>query len=130
MNTTGKPTLLVVEDDLDLRKILVQLFAEQYYVVEAEDGKKAIELTLEERPSTILLDLMLPEVDGFGVLTSIRSNPDHFIAKTPVVVLSNLWTNQDILRAESLTVEAYFVKAHTDLADIEKKVAEITRYNN
>src|SRR5690349_14347720 len=95
--------ILMVEDDSAMREIVVhKLQTNGFDVVEAEDGKQGLEKAQSERPDLILLDLMLPEIDGFGVLEKIRADSDQNFAKTPVIILSNLWSNKDILRTKSL----------------------------
>ena len=118
--------ILVVEDDIAMREIVVhKLTANGFSVSQAEDGKKGIELISQVKPDIVLLDLMLPEVDGFQVLETIRKNPDPTIAKTPIIVLSNLWSNKDILKTKSLNVQAYMVKAYFTTEEIMKKVNEV-----
>ena len=118
--------ILVVEDDIAMREIVVhKLTANGFEVKQAEDGQKGIELAIKEKPDLILLDLMLPEVDGFQVLETIRKNPDPTVAKTPIIVLSNLWSNKDILKTKSLNVQAYMVKAYFTTDEIMKKVNEV-----
>jgi DNA-binding response OmpR family regulator len=118
--------ILVVEDDIAMREIVVhKLTSNGFSVIEAEDGKKGIELITKEKPDIVLLDLMLPEVDGFQVLETVRKNADPAIAKTPVIVLSNLWSNKDILKTKSLNVQAYMVKAYFTTEEIMKKVNEV-----
>ncbi len=119
-----KNTVLIVEDDHLLRKILVERFHKEMTTIEAEDGEKAVERTEAYKPNIILLDLLLPKLNGFKVLESIRGHQDEEIKKIPVIVLSNLYSNEDILEAQRLAITAYFVKAHTDLAEVEKKVKE------
>jgi len=118
-------TVLVVEDDGMLRDVVVKYFQGTFNVLSAEDGEKAITITMDKKPDVILLDLLLPKVDGFQVLETIRKSKDKAVSGIPVVVLSNLWTNKDILRVEALKIEAYFVKAHTELEQVYKKVQEI-----
>jgi DNA-binding response OmpR family regulator len=96
-------------------------------VSEAEDGKKAIDIVGQEKPDLILLDLMLPEVDGFTVLENIRKNADKKLAETPIIILSNLWSNKDILRTRSLKVQAYMVKAYFTTEEILNKINEILK---
>ncbi len=91
----------------------------------AEDGKKAIDLISQEKPDLVLLDLMLPEIDGFGVLEALRKNLDKKVADTPVIILSNLWSNKDILRTKALQVQAYMVKAYFTTEEILNKINEI-----
>ena len=118
--------IMVVEDDPAMREIVThKLISHGFEVKQAEDGKKAIELFQQERPNLVLLDLMLPEVDGFHVLENIRKQPDQTLAKTPVIVLSNLWSNKDILSTQALQVQAYMVKAYFTTEEILSKINEI-----
>lgn len=121
----GKHKLLIVEDDGILRQLLLDIFGREYEVVSAEDGEEAVSMVLQQLPDLILLDLLLPKKDGFQVLAEIRQHTDPGIAKTHVVVLSNLYTNADILKAENLVIDAYFVKAHSSMPEVKKKVAEV-----
>ncbi len=121
----AKQKLLIVEDDGILQKLLVQIFSKSYEVMAASDGQEAIDLAFSIKPKAILLDLLLPKKDGFEVLAAIRQSSDQEVAKTPVIVLSNLYSNADILKAENLVISAYFVKAHTDIPVIEQKLAEV-----
>jgi two-component system alkaline phosphatase synthesis response regulator PhoP len=118
--------ILMVEDDAAMREIVVhKLQTNGFDVVEAEDGKVGIEKAQAEKPDLILLDLMLPEVDGFKVLETIRADKDPVFGKTPVIIMSNLWSNKDILRTKSLQVQAYMVKAYFTTEEILKKIKEI-----
>ena len=117
---------MVVEDDPAMRDIVThKLLGNGFEVKQAEDGRKAIDMLEMEKPDLILLDLMLPEVDGFKVLQTIREHKDTGISSTPVIVLSNLWTNQDILRTQNLKAQAYMVKAYFTTEEILHKVNEI-----
>lgn len=119
--------ILIVEDDNNLRGILVNLFSQKNYdVFEAEDGESAITLAIDKTPDVMLLDLLLPKVDGFHVLERIRKYPDQKISQMHVVILSNLWSDKDILQARALKIDEYFVKANTDIHDVEKRIGQIT----
>ncbi len=120
--------ILMVEDDVAMRDIVIhKLLAHGFEVKEAEDGKKGIDMLLQEKPDLVLLDLMLPEVDGFKVLETVRTHPDPGIKKTPIIILSNLWSNKDILRAKDLQVQAYMVKAYFTTEEILNKINEILK---
>lgn len=120
--------IVMVEDDIAMREIVVhKLAANGFTVKEAEDGQQGIDLILQEKPDLILLDLMLPEVDGFKVLETIRKNPDEKIAKAPVIILSNLWSNKDILKTKALNVQAYLVKAYFTTEEIMNKINEVLK---
>jgi CheY-like chemotaxis protein len=94
-------------------------------VLHAFDGEMAIELIVDERPNLILLDLMLPKLDGFKVLERLRNYPDKDLSLIKVVVLSNLWSDKDILRAKALKIEEYYVKSDTNLDDVAIKIRQI-----
>lgn len=117
--------ILVVEDDGALRNILVdRLRLNNYQIFQAADGEEAVSLILDKKPDLILLDLLLPKLDGFKVLERIRNYPESHIAATKVIVLSNLWSDRDILRAQALTIDGYYVKANTNLDDVYEKIKQ------
>lgn len=120
--------ILMVEDDAAMREIVIhKLQTHGFDVKEADDGRKGIEVLLAEKPDLVLLDLMLPEVDGFKVLETVRANTDPAVADTPVIILSNLWSNKDILRTKALKVQAYMVKAYFTTEEILNKINEILK---
>lgn len=126
---TEKPKkILMVEDDVAMREIVIhKLMSHGFDVKEAPDGRQGIDMVLKERPDLMLLDLMLPEVDGFKVLETVRKSPDPKIAATPIIILSNLWSNKDILRTKALKVQAYMVKAYFTTEEILNKINEILK---
>lgn len=114
--------VLVVEDDTSLLNMLTdKLSLLGFHALKADDGRKAIDIVLREQPDLIFLDLLIPEVDGYQVLQTVRTHGDPKVSSTPVIVLSNLWSDKDILRAKSLRVSEYYVKAQTDLEEVFKK---------
>jgi len=80
------PRVAIVDDSPDARRLIRRILQSQgnYTIYEAEGGRQAIELVEKEHPDLIILDLMMPEMDGFAVLDSLRSKPDT--ANIPVVV--------------------------------------------
>ena len=81
--------VLVVDDDRRIRNLLVaNLSDDGYDVTEAKDGKAALELALHERPDILLLDVMMPEMDGFEVLKRLRETPTT--QAIPVILLTAL----------------------------------------
>lgn len=128
-NPLEKPKkILMIEDDMAMREIVIhKLMTHGFEVKEAEDGKKGIDMLMQEKPDLVLLDLMLPEVDGFKVLETVRAATDPKIAQTPVIILSNLWSNKDILRTKALKVQAYMVKAYFTTEEILNKINEILK---
>ena len=87
--TPGKPMILVVDDETSIRKLLRQeLEPEGYLIREAQDGKDGIQKTHKERPSLILLDVLLPEMNGFEVAVTLKTDPASL--DVPIIVLSVL----------------------------------------
>lgn len=121
----NRKKILLVEDDDDLRQSLKDKLFRAYSILEASDGEQAIAICVDQQPDLILLDLLLPKLDGFKVLERIRSYPQAKIAQTKVIVLSNLWSQKDIILAKGLKIDEYFVKAHTRIEDVIKKVAQV-----
>jgi len=81
--------ILIIEDDQFLRELIGQkLVSKGYGIVEAEDGGKAIKKVKKEKPDLILLDLILPDIDGFEVLSKIKTDPA--LAEIPIIILSIL----------------------------------------
>ena len=116
-----KKQILVVEDDQFLRGLMVKkLESEDFDVMQAVDGESGLRLAREKKPDLILLDLVLPGIDGFEVLKQLNESSDT--ADMQVVVLSNLGQKDDIDRALSLGAKDYLIKAHFTPGDIVEKV--------
>lgn len=85
--TSQPATVLVVDDDPDGRRVIRSILeATDYRVVEAENGARGLELVEQARPNLLVLDLMMPEVNGFEVLARLRSSPLY--AELPVIIVS------------------------------------------
>ncbi|MBX4186822.1 MAG: response regulator [Candidatus Doudnabacteria bacterium] len=120
--------VLVIEDDVTMREIVVhKLTTNGFAVVEAADGKSAIETWKKEKPDIVLLDLMLPETDGFQILETVRKSADGDPNKASVMVLSNLFGKEDIKRAKDLNIDDFLVKAYYTTEEILSKVKEAVK---
>lgn len=118
--------VLLVEDDTFLREICSKkLTKEGYTVYEATDGQQAIDGATELKPDIILLDIILPAIDGFQVLGAVRSNPDTAVSKIPIIMLSNLGQEDDISKAMENGANDYLVKAHFTTEEIVTKIKSI-----
>lgn len=113
--------ILVVEDDPILKNLLGHTFAGKYQTLYASDGNEALALLEQNHPAVVLLDLMLPTMDGFAVLEAIRARTDD-LKNVPVVVVSNLGQQSDIDRAKSLGANEYLVKAEVPIEEIITKI--------
>ena len=113
--------ILVVEDDPVLKNLLGHTFAGKYQTLYASDGNEALALFDQHKPSVVLLDLMLPTMDGFAVLESIRKRTDDS-KNVPVIVVSNLGQEKDKDRARELGATDYLVKAEVSIEEIVAKI--------
>jgi CheY-like chemotaxis protein len=100
-------TVLIVDDEPDILLMLrMSLEDEGHDVVLAADGKMALERIAERRPDIVLLDLMMPVLDGWGVLNALKGRPDS----PPVIVVSASDSAANVERARELGVAAYVTK--------------------
>ena len=120
----GGATVLVVEDDKFLRDLITRkLQREGFTVVEAVTGNEALRVTKEDPPDIILLDLILPGIDGFEILK--RWKEEKATAGIPVIILSNLGQRDDVERGLRLGAVDYMIKAHFTPGEIVEKIKEI-----
>ena len=116
--------VLIVEDDAFLRRLLVEKMGKSgFTVAEATNGTEVFDYLKTTMPDVILLDLMMPDTDGFEVLQKIKASPTT--QNTPVIVLSNLGEKENIEKAMSLGAVDYMVKAHFVPDEIVTKVQSI-----
>ena len=117
--------MLIIEDDKFLRELISQkLGKEGYEIVEAVDGEEGIKSVEKEEPDLILLDLILPGIDGFEVLARLKGSSG---SSAPVVILSNLGAKDDIDRGLKMGAEDYLIKAHFTPTEIINKVKNILK---
>ena len=118
--------VLIIEDDKFLRDLMSQkLSKEGFNVKEAVDGEEGLRAASESPPDLILLDLILPRIDGFGVLEKIKSDPK--LAQLPVLVLSNLGQKEDVTRALSLGAQDFMIKSNFTLGEVVQKIKAILK---
>jgi len=101
--------ILVIEDNAVTRKVIVEVLKNySFEIIEAEDGKTGIENAINLEPDLILLDLNLPDIDGFNVLETLRRNPKTLLV--PVIIITVSATSQDVQKAILHGVKNYVVK--------------------
>lgn len=120
MAKKNKILLIIEDDEVLLRALYLKFMNAGYRLSSATDGETGLQIAQRIKPDLILLDLILPKMDGFKVLEALKSDPA--LKEIPVIVLSNLGDASDVDRANSLGAEDYFVKANTKLEDLQKKV--------
>ena len=106
-----RPSILLVDDNADMRDYVQRLLRAQYRVLVANNGQEALELVLTHRPDLVLSDIMMPVLDGFGLLNAIRDN--HEIAATPVIMLSARAGEEARVEGLEAGADDYLVKPFT-----------------
>lgn len=113
--------ILIVEDDKFLRELIVQKVTnEGFHVSKAIDGEEGIKKIKEEKSDIVLLDLILPGIDGFEVLS--RMKEDSSLSSIPVIILANLGQNEDTEKGLKLGAVDYLIKAHFTPHGIIEKI--------
>lgn len=119
----SKVLLLVVEDDAALANMYAKKLELAGYKVEVgHNGQEAYEKVKQDQPSLVLLDIMMPDVNGLEGLKKIKSDPAT--KNTPVIMLSNLSGSAEITQAMSLGATGYIVKSDLTPAEVVEKVKE------
>ena len=120
----GKKTakkVLIVEDDALLASVLLERFSEEKLdTLNVNNGLKVMQGVKGYKPDIILLDLILPGIDGFEVLKQLKD--DNSTKNIPVFVLSNLNEQADVRSGKALGAEEYFIKANTQMSKIVEAV--------
>ncbi len=120
-SSTSK-NILIVEDDEFLRSLTAKRLEKEGFAVKvAVDGENAINILSEYQPDVVLLDLLLPGLDGFEVLKKIKSTEAG--KKIPVIIFSNLGQKEDIERAKSIGADDFLIKANFTLDDVVAKIS-------
>jgi len=113
--------VLLAEDDRFLRRAAeARLRRHGLEVLTATDGEEALRLARAEPLDLILLDVVMPKLQGFEVLKALKQ--DEATAHIPVIVLSNLGQERDVAQAKALGALAFLVKAHLSLQDLVDRV--------
>ena len=115
--------ILLIEDDQILAKLYQAKFQKEGFETDlALDGQEGIAHMKTFNPDLIILDLIMPMMDGFEFLQKMKDDPDLSFKNIPVLVLSNLGQESDIRRANELGAKDFFVKADVSLAQMVEKV--------
>ena len=118
------PKILIIEDDRFLSSILKGRLEKDGFIVEqAFDGDEGLKMLKETQPDLILLDLIMPKMSGFEVLEAISLDPQ--LARTPVMIASNLGQDSDIQKAKQLGAVEYYVKVKTSIDELAKLVKNL-----
>jgi len=119
----SKKKILIIEDEGSLLEMLVEKFTnEGFDVLQSDNGKDGLKMALENHPNIILLDIILPKMDGLTVLDKIRS--DEWGKNANVVMLTNLNSAEDVQKAMESGAHDYLVKTDWKMEEIVEKVKQ------
>lgn len=119
-----KVKVLIVDDDAFLSGIYAtKLELEGFQVVSARDGEEGLKAAMREKPDLILLDVLMPKLDGFEVLKRLKAEPDF--KATPVIMLTNLGQKEDIEKGLADGAVDYLIKAHFVPAEAVDKIKKV-----
>ncbi len=122
----SKKKILIVEDEESLLKLeSILLTSKGYEVVGATNGQAALDAVKKERPDLVLLDIMLPEIDGFEVCRRIKKDPDT--EQIPVIMLTAKKSREDMARGEKVGADWYITKPFKSAMVIETIQRFLTR---
>jgi DNA-binding response OmpR family regulator len=117
------PKVLVVDDDEHILRSLSQyLELEDFRVISASSGPEALRLFAEEKPDLLVLDVMMPGMDGFQVLESLRKDPET--AHVPVLMLTARDQHNDIVKGYQMGATSYLVKPF-NLDELVEAIREV-----
>ena len=118
-----KKSILLVEDDEFLAELYAtKLNLEGFEVSLAVDGEKGLKLAKEVEPDLVLLDIILPKMDGFEVLKGIKA--DSKIKNIPVILLTNLSQKDEVQKGLDLGATDYLIKAHFMPSEVVQKIKQ------
>ena len=122
MNTKAKKKLLIADDEPNIRLMVRRTFEQIYVVFEAKNGKEAVDLALQHIPDIIIMDVMMPVIDGLTALSTIRNRKKG--SAIPVIMFTGVGFELNEQLAGSLGAQAYLRKPITpqELLDAVSKI--------
>ncbi len=119
--------ILIIEDYSDIATIYSFMLESNGHTVQvAKNGKEGLEKTLEFKPEIIMLDIMLPDIDGLEVLKTIRTDEKYTSIKPHILMTSNLLQDNTSKRAKALGADGYVVKANMQNQDLVNIIQELS----
>ncbi len=118
--------VLLVDDDQALRKLYsLELSGRQYTVAEAIDGQDGMDKAKSEKPDLILMDIMMPKLDGIAALSKMKADPE--VKAIPVIMLTNFGQESLVQQAFALGAADYLLKYKVTPAEMAEKVTQVLK---
>ncbi len=116
--------ILIMEDERSMARALeLKLNHSGFLATSVNDGQAGLDLIAKENFSLIILDLMMPKLDGFGVLQTLQANNN----KIPILVVSNLSQEEDEAKVKALGAQAFFIKSNTPITTLVNYIQSILK---
>ncbi|MDP4007277.1 MAG: response regulator [bacterium] len=123
MKKQKKTRVVLVEDEQTLLNLIVRELEKKGYEVEsAQDGRTGLALIQKTKPDLVLLDILLPGLDGFDILDSLTK--DHILPDLPIIIISNSGQEIELERAKKLGVRDYLIKVNFNPQELMEKIAD------
>ena len=124
--TDKKSKVILIEDEEMLSNMYEAKFIKEGFdIKKALDGETGLKLIQEENPDLVLLDIIMPKLDGFSVLRKIKEDQKN--KNIPVILLTNLGQDEDVKKGNSLGASGYLVKANMTPSQVVDKVKEFLK---
>lgn len=124
MSSGNQPHVLIVEDDVFLGEIYQKKFEmEGFKVSMAVNGEKGLADIKKKKPDIVMLDILLPKLDGFAVLEAAKSDPA--VKDIPIILLTNLGQKDDVQRGLDEGAADYLIKTHFKPSEVVDKVRKV-----
>lgn len=119
-------TILLVDDDFTLREMYGErLKAEGFQIVQASNGEEALQMAKKNKPNIILLDIMMPKINGFDVLKQLKA--DDELKVIPVLILTALIQEVDKIQGQKLGADGYIIKSETMPGEVIEKIKKVIK---
>ncbi len=114
--------LLVEDDPLIIKIYTTRLIADGFQVFSAENGEDGLKLAEKELPDIVVLDIMMPKIDGFGVLEKLRNH--EMLKNIPILIYSNLAAEDEVARALKMGATEFIIKANLSPTEMVSKIKQ------
>lgn len=121
-----KKKILVADDEVNIRSLVSKLLNKDYIVIEATNGKEAVDIAKEQKPDLILMDLMMPEIDGYTACSIIKA--DQATQSIPVVMLTGVGHELNKKLAQEIGASGYITKPF-HLQDLLDEIGKFSQYS-
>ena len=118
MSEMDKKKILIVDDEPNVRRLVHTILSKDFTVLEAEDGKQAIDIACTQKPDLILMDMLMPRMDGLTACYTIKNDPTT--KSIPVLMLTTIGFELNVKLSQQMGADAYMTKPFTSQALLDK----------